>query len=235
MIAKGIGLTDIHTHILPGMDDGSASAEETLALLSSLSAQGVTTVAATPHFYAERDNPTDFFRRRQEAMETVKGLELPDIRVLPGAEVLFYPGISRTEMLPEFAIGETGLLLVEMPFCSWNDSEVGEVVSIGRTRGLQVVLAHIDRYLTRKNTGYLTELMQNDVLFQVNADAFLDRRKKKAALGLFADGLVRFVGSDCHNMTSRPPKLSDAYRVISDEFGKGAIAWLADQSAMFFE
>lgn len=235
MITDGRGLTDIHTHILPGTDDGSASPEESLRLLSALSAQGVTTVAATPHFYAEQDNPAAFFSRRQEALALLKSLPVPDIRILPGAEVLLYPGISRTEQLPRFAIGDTSLLLLEMPFSDWMASEVAEVVSIVRERKLQVVLAHIDRYLTRKNIRYLLELRQTDVLFQVNADAFLNRKTKKAALDLLADGMVQFIGSDCHNMTSRPPRLSEAYGVIEGKFGKRPLEWLAEQSAMYFD
>ena len=60
-------MIDLHTHILPNVDDGSSSLEESLALLRMLASQGVTLTAATPHFYATSDTPEKFFRRREAA------------------------------------------------------------------------------------------------------------------------------------------------------------------------
>ena len=60
-------MIDLHTHILPNVDDGSSSLEESLALLRMLASQGVTLTAATPHFYATSDTPEQFFRRREAA------------------------------------------------------------------------------------------------------------------------------------------------------------------------
>ena len=62
-------MLDIHSHILPGMDDGSASPEETAELLDLMWQQGITTVVATPHFYPMQEAPDSFLSRRQAAVE----------------------------------------------------------------------------------------------------------------------------------------------------------------------
>ncbi len=87
---------DIHTHILPVMDDGASSVEESLQLASELSKQRITVIAATPHFYADRENPSDFFERRQKAVSLLAEKLDKSVTVLPGAEVCYYQGISRT-------------------------------------------------------------------------------------------------------------------------------------------
>lgn len=62
-------MIDFHSHILPGIDDGSASVEESLKLLEMLAEQGVKTVVATPHFYPDRTSVSDFLRRRDAAYQ----------------------------------------------------------------------------------------------------------------------------------------------------------------------
>lgn len=108
---------DFHCHILPDMDDGSADVAESLALLSMLSMQGVTGVAATPHFYAFQESPERFLQRRTKAANQLYSqwtANLPE--VLLGAEIFFYTGISNTEGLNRLCLQETSYLLLEMPF-----------------------------------------------------------------------------------------------------------------------
>ena len=84
-------MIDLHTHILPNVDDGSSSLEESLALLRMLASQGVTLTAATPHFYATSDTPEQFFRRREAAWKQLSGaMESGMPCVLLGAD-LFLP------------------------------------------------------------------------------------------------------------------------------------------------
>lgn len=226
---------DIHAHILPQMDDGASSTEESLQLFSELKKQGFTVIAATPHFYADRENPSDFFDRRQNAMSLLVEKLDKGIKVLPGAEVCYYQGISRTERLPEFAIGSTKLLLLEMPFYDWTASVVNEVLSIQRDRKLKVIVAHIDRYFGTKSMAYIEELRQNGILFQINANAFLDRKRRKEALRLLRNQTAQFVASDCHSMELRPPRLDEAFAVIKKQLGSEFLRWLNENSKICFE
>jgi protein-tyrosine phosphatase len=99
------------------MDDGSKRVQESLELLSMLSAQGVDTVIATPHFYANDESVDRFLERRAECYGRLCDA-LPDgvPKMLLGAEVSYYPGISRLEGLSRLCIEGTDILLLEMPF-----------------------------------------------------------------------------------------------------------------------
>lgn len=227
-------MVDIHTHILPEMDDGSTSVDESLKLLHELSNQGITMVAATPHFYADRENPSEFFDRRQKAVSLLSDSLGNDVTVLPGAEVCYYQGISKTTRLSDFAIGQTNLLLLEMPVCDWTTSVINEIYSIQRDRKLQVVIAHIDRYMSKKNAEYIEDMLRLGVLIQINAGAFLEKKRKKEALCMLKSKSVHFIASDCHNMLSRPPKLNEAFRVIENKLGQNYLEWLWENSKKYF-
>ena len=229
------GLFDIHSHILPKVDDGSASVDESRQLLDELDCQGVAVIAATPHFYADRDNPSSFFERRNLSFSQLQEQLNPGITILPGAEVYYYTGISRTEELQEFAIASTNLLLIEMPFVDWTENVIHEILTIQKYRKLQVVLAHIDRYPFFANRKYLMEMYRNGVLFQVNADAFLNRKSRGTVLRLLKKKMVHFVASDCHNMRSRMPRLEEAYAVIEKKLGASYIQWLRENSRSVLE
>ena len=126
------GLVDFHTHILPKMDDGSKSTEESLAMLRAEREQGVEEVVLTPHFYPQMDDPYKFLDRRQasfERLQEVIGDEpLPKLRL--GAEVYFYHGMSSSEILKEFVISGTKCILVEMPASPWTERMYMELADI---------------------------------------------------------------------------------------------------------
>ena len=226
---------DLHTHLLPEMDDGCASLEESLLLLSELKKQGVSAVSLTPHFYADREAPETFFSRREAAFRRLSEALLPDAPALfCGAEVWYYSGISGTEKPEDFAIGRTGLFLLELPFENWTDSMAREVLAIHRHRGIRVVLAHIDRYLSFLDPAMLEEFCSEGVLLQANADSFLERKTQKKVLSLLKNGMIHFVASDCHDAAVRRPRLDEAYSVIRKKLGPGAVKWLSDYSKVFF-
>ena len=211
-------LIDFHSHILPGVDDGSHSMSESLAMLQAEAQQGVTHVVATPHFYAQSDSPRRFFSRRAAAMDELqsaaRGCEgLPQICL--GAEVYYFAGMSESEVLSELTIGGSKYIMVEMPPAPWSDSMYRELEWIYAKQGLVPVLAHIDRYLSRFGSGrMLQRLAELPVLVQANANFLISRSTQKQALKMLRSGQIHLLGSDCHNMTSRPPVLEHAARVI---------------------
>lgn len=211
-------MTDVHCHVLPGMDDGSASVEESLAMLEALSAQGIGGVAATPHFYAEENSPEVFLRRRAESVRRLRERWQPGLPALRlGAEVCYYQGISRCEELECFTIEGTRLLLLEMPFERWTDRVLQEVWEIQSRPGITVVLAHIERYLCRQDRSIWRTLAEWGVLNQCNASFFLDWRTRHRALRLLREGRIHLLGSDSHNMSSRPPRLGEACACLNAE------------------
>lgn len=210
-------MIDLHSHILPKMDDGSKSTEETEKLLQMLKAQGVTELAATPHFYADREHPGDFLRRREESLSLMPKTDIP---ILVGAEVAYFPGMQNCEDLISLQIGSTRLLLVEMPFRTWTDRMAADICAIPAQLGLTPVLAHVDRY---RGSGqfpkYCQQLLENDVLFQCNADAFEKVLSRSWALKQLRHSMIHFLGSDSHNLTTRAPKLELAANSIRKKLG----------------
>lgn len=218
-------MLDIHSHILPNVDDGSGSAEESLELLRASAQQGIDLMVATPHFYASQNSPQQFLGRRTAAAQKLKAVWTPDLpRVALGAEVCYFDGVSRMDELSALRIGGTNILLLEMPFTKWSGRMLEEVFAIQDRRNTQVLLAHIERYLPFHNAGALQILREQGVKMQCNASFFLNWRTKRKALKMFRCGEINALGSDCHNMTSRPPRLGEAIQVIQKSVDRSV--WL---------
>lgn len=208
-------IVDFHTHILPGMDDGSADAAESAAMLEQESRMGVDAVVLSSHFYATENSPRQFLARREQALRALSAVYEPSFpRLYPAAEVQYFEGISRARELELLRVEGTELLLLEMPFSRWSDRVIGEVLDLNRREGFQVVLAHIDRYLSMQNREAFSTLSGNGVWMQVNASAFGSWGKRRRIRSMMNAGMIRFVGSDCHNMTSRQPNMNAAYRYV---------------------
>ena len=213
-------MIDFHSHILPGIDDGSKSVSMSLKMLRELRRQGVDTVCATSHFYATQRSPERFLQRRQEAYERLAAaLPASAPKILLGAEVLYFPGISYAEELPQLCLEGTNLLLLEMPFETWNASVVREVNELARTGSYTILMAHIERYYAQQKRSIWDNLLENGVLMQSNAGFFLPFGTRHRALRLLKEGRIHLLGTDCHNMTSRAPHLDEAAGRIQKHLG----------------
>lgn len=213
---------DLHSHILPGIDDGSLNPEMTRQMLYEMQQQGVLAVAATPHFYANRDLPEAFLRRRDAAVERISSLPGSFPKIILGAEVAYFDGISRSGILHKLQLGNSGLVLIEMPFCPWSGRMIREICQVKAETGLTPVLAHIDRYRPQLKKC-MPALLNSGALFQCNAEAFLSFWPRRWALNLLKQGYIHFLGSDAHNLSSRPPRLKEACDVIRDRLGEDTL------------
>ena len=232
--------TDFHTHILPGMDDGSRSCAESLEMLRMEVRQGITRVIATPHFYAHHDTPERFLRRREAAWDHLRSVmaeepELPEI--VMGAEVYYFPGMSESDALSELTIGGKKVILLEMPHAPWTDTMYREMEAIYLKRGITPIIAHIDRYIGPFRThGIPKRLEELPVLVQANAEFFLNPATRRMALRMLQAGQIHLLGSDCHNLTSRTPNLGDAVARIRKSLGEETIARIqALEGSVLFE
>lgn len=212
------GIVDFHSHILPGIDDGSASVQESIAMLRREAEQGIGHVVATPHFYPRYETPESFLNRRDQAeaallaaMEDRK--DLPQLHI--GAEVCYYRGISELDCLPRLTLRGNPCILIEMPPAPWPESVYQELEAIWHRRGITPVIAHIDRYIAPFRTHKIPQrLQQLPVLVQANAGFFLKKRTRRMALNMLQADQIQLLGSDCHNLDSRPPQLGPAVRLI---------------------
>ncbi len=220
-------MIDWHSHILPEVDDGSKSTAESIEMLKRLAEQGVDTVMATPHFYANDESVESFLERRDAAYGTLKN-ELPENvpEIICGAEVRYYQGIGRLENLGRLTIGESRLLLLEMPFSRWTEYTVRELVEMSSRRDIKLVLAHIDRYLSFQKRTVWERLYESGALMQVNASFFTELFTRRKALDMLCREEIHFIGSDCHNLKSRPPRIGEAFELIRRKTGEELLSQL---------
>lgn len=213
-------MIDWHNHILPGMDDGSRNTAESIAMIKMQTADGVTTVIATPHFYANDESVEAFLERRKKAAAQLEdALDENAPEILLGAEVRYYQGISRMENLKALRIQNSKLLLLEMPMTCWTEYMIRELTELAGKGGIQIVLAHVERYLKLQKKSTWERLLESGILMQSNASFFLGFGSKKKAISLLKKGKINFIGSDSHNTTSRPPMLKKAFDVIQKKLG----------------
>ncbi len=213
-------MLDFHTHILPEIDDGAQSVEESLEMLRLLKEQGVNTVALTPHYLAMDESPDQFLERRTEAYNKLceeiekSGEEFP--KLMLGAEVYYYPGICRMEELYKLTLEDTNILLLEMPMVKWTEYTLREIEELYQNTGIRIIIAHVERCMDYQKKGTLERLFNGGIATQVNASFFISKRTRRKALKMFKAGQISHIGTDCHNLEYRPPKMKEALDIIRD-------------------
>lgn len=224
-------LVDVHCHVLPEMDDGSEAVDVSLAILRQEKEQGVDVVCATSHYYARQNSIPDFCARRNEAMERLTAVLTDGLpRVLPAAEVAYFPHMEEQDLTP-LCIQGTRTLMLEMPFTDWTDLQVETVEALVLDCRYQVVLVHPERFcFSKSNLHQLERLAQLPIGLQVNAGALLRWGTRRMALDLLQLTGTPLLGSDCHNLTSRPPNLKEGRKVIMQKLGEAFLTRM-DQNA----
>lgn len=232
-------MIDYHTHVLPGMDDGSRSVAESLDMLRKLKEQGVDTVYATSHFYRKENSADEFLLRRKEACEmlmaamaesdgqlaqemlmsdmTEAGGQFP--QVLMGAEVYYFEGISRSENIAELAklkLEGTDLLMLEMPTTKWTRRMIEDIIALNESGKFRVLMAHIHRYYEFFSREDYERLRRNGVIFQANCEYFSGFFARRRAVKQLNTGYIHLIGSDCHDLTRRPPNMHLVRDILYD-------------------
>ena len=229
-------MVDCHTHILPRMDDGSRSSDESIAMLRMERDQGVDTVILTPHFYADQESTQSFLDRRhacsarlRERREQITASGEPLPKLYEGAEVRYFAGMARADDIDKLCIGDTRYMLVEMPFDTWSDG-VFRDLEILQSSGIKPVIAHIERFIRfQKHTDNLERLWSMGMLIQSNASFFTDWHTKRTALKLLKQQKIHLLGSDSHRAEgARTPDIADALAIIEKKLGPGEIGWLKE-------
>jgi len=202
------GYTDLHTHILPAMDDGARDFDAAWEMLRAEKRNGVERVALTPHFYPQKTSPADFLAQRQQAYEALlpgyDGETMPQLRL--GAEVRYTPLLTEMD-LRELTLGNSDYLLLELPDRQI-PTYVEQVVEVMRGQGITPILAHIDRCLYFQAEPHrLEKLIQVGALAQIDESAFRNRKAGAFANACFRSGLAHILASDAHDLTDRAPGL----------------------------
>jgi tyrosine-protein phosphatase YwqE len=197
-------LVDIHSHLLPGLDDGVKSMEETIYILKSLQKLGYQKVITTPHVMSDHyPNTTEDIIIK--LAEVKKAVEKSGLRIQLEAAAEYYldeqliSSLSERKKLLTF---HGNYLLFETSFLN-KPAFLEEAVFNMNTNGYQPVLAHPERYVyLQSNKQLLQQLKNMNVLFQVNLLSLFGYYSpdiRKSAINLIKSGFVDFIGTDCHN------------------------------------
>lgn len=231
-------LFDIHSHILPAVDDGAKTIEDSLSILAAMRRQGITDVIATPHFYPHSDNLEDFINKTQSALLELKKAaddqNLPNIYL--GCEILYYSGISKVSSLENFTINDSNYLLLELNPYIINKTLFNELLYLKEQRGIIPIIAHIERYYKSRSYKLLLEFIEeNNILTQINASSFFAKRYNKVLEKLFLSDLVTYIATDSHSLDGRPPLMRRALEIISVKYGEEAKLKLIDNANDLFK
>ena len=218
-------IIDFHSHFLPQIDDGSRDIVTTLRILESCGEHDIDIMIASPHFYAHENKVDTFLHKRQDAYDQVMNaineksvIKYPQIKL--GAEVANFEGIGRAERISELTVEGTSLLLLEMPFTTWDNSVLGELEMLINKQNLHLIIAHLERFLKiPANKPYIKELLKMPVTVQINAEALLEGFKSRDVIKLIKKNQAHILGSDCHGMHRRPPNLWEGREVIARRIG----------------
>ncbi len=190
-------MVDFHSHILPCMDHGSKSLEESLAQLDLACEYGVDKIIATSHFYPHMHSVEGYLKKRDESYALLRENmrpEHPEIKL--GAEVLLCQGMEKLDNLEKLCIDGADYILLEIPFNDYDSSLVESVWKIQSKGIARVILAHAERY----NPKIIEDFIEIGAKIQLNAHCLTKLFLKSHIASWLKRGLVVALGSDIHGV-----------------------------------
>ncbi len=226
-------MIDIHSHILPGLDDGPETLVESLAMARASHQAGTKILVATPHILNVLDlNKNILIQNNFKHFKKLVEAELPEFEMLLGSEIFFRPNLSDLVRYEVATINGSGrYMLVEF---SLIDIPVGFDKELKRlqNKGVIPVIAHPERNAAALRKPSLIKQMVNaGALIQINAGSLtglFGRAVKKLAHNLLKRGWVHVIASDAHSINHRGPDLRAAISAASDTIGvakAGRLVW----------
>ncbi|TMW72239.1 tyrosine-protein phosphatase [Alteribacter natronophilus] len=233
-------MIDLHSHILPGVDDGAATMEDALAMARAASQEGIRTIVATPHHQNGK-----YTNERTEIIDAVRELNVVlkdnhiELDVLPGQENRIYGELIEDfrngEILP---LNESKYLFVELP-SNRIPRFTNQLFYDIQVEGLQPIIVHPERNQEiMKHPERLYELVKNGALTQVTATSVAGRFGKKIqklSEDLIEANLTHIVASDAHSMEGRGFAMREAYDRIEQEFGNQMVYLFQENAELIIE
>ena len=214
-------MIDLHSHVLPGLDDGAQDLEAAVAICRAAAADGIEVLAGTPHVRHDYPTTADDMQRALEQLRAAAG-DL--VELLPGGELDLQELDRPIEELLPFALGgNPRYLLVETPYYGWPLDLADRLFRL-HAAGITPVLAHPERnYDVQARPGLLEPIVAGGTLIQLTATSLDGRgssRAKACALTLLQRELAHLLASDAHEPSVRAIGLSAAARAAGGELGR---------------
>jgi protein-tyrosine phosphatase len=223
---------DLHSHILPGLDDGPARQEESVLIARVAAFDGAHTILATPHVREDHPYALEEIESRTEGLNARLAREGIGLNVLAGAELaLTRVADLDDDTLARLCLGHSNAILVESPYGEATNLVENTLFNL-QVRGFRPVLAHPERCPAfMKSPERLQELVDRGMLCSVTAGSMagrFGRTVQRFARVMFERGLVHDVASDAHDSRRRPPGLQPGFRVLDRD-----LPGLLDQMGLF--
>jgi len=220
-------MIDLHSHILPGLDDGAQSIDESLEMAHMAARDGTTVLVATPHQFDGIYNvPRAAILEGVRALQKRLNEERIDLRILPGADVHVEPDLSQRLRNGEALALADGdrYLLVEFP-SDVVPRALLDVLFDLRAYGLTPIITHPERnFEVQEGPGLMREFIESGSLAQLTAGGVTGRfgeRAEQCAHELLRRRLAHLVASDAHSPRHRRPGLSEARETVAELLGDG--------------
>jgi protein-tyrosine phosphatase len=215
-------MIDIHHHLLFGLDDGSPDIETSVAMVDMAVSDGITHISCTPHAnHRYHFDPAVNAERLAELQHRING----KITLGTGCDFhLSYDNIEDAlKNRTKYTINQKQYLLVEFPDMMIPQGMTDTFYEM-KIAGIQPIITHPERNQTiQRHTERLMNWLREGCLVQVTASSLTGRFGRTAqamAFNYLEKNWVHFIASDAHNLQSRPPIMSQAYKVIEDKYGK---------------
>jgi protein-tyrosine phosphatase len=226
---------DLHTHLLPGIDDGPSSIPESVEMARVAVEAGIRTVVCTPHMHrAYPDTSPEVIHRGVARLREELAREEVPLEILPGAEISLERLASLSEAdLGALTLGNGSWLLLELPFHGWPLS-LPQILYDLELRGFGAVLAHPERAESvQRSPDRLRDAVGRGALVQVTASSFSGEHgsaARRAAVGLLQQGLITFLASDAHGVNWRPPDMREGLAAAAAELDveEEQLAWAVE-------
>ena len=214
-------MIDLHTHVLPGIDDGPPSVEGSLELARAAAAAGTTTLVATPHITWDLPNTGATVAEGIAALQPQLDEAGIPIQIRVGGELAVSKAVELSDDdLRALRLGGGDWILAECPLSSWATG-FEKLLHALQSRGHRVVLAHPERSpLLQRDIGLVRELVDAGMLSSITAGSMSGRfgnTVRRFTLELLEQDLVHNVASDTHDAQRRPPGLGDAFESVEHE------------------
>jgi len=228
-------MIDIHTHVLPFVDDGSKNMESSIKLIQESVSFGITDLYLTPHYMLTRNYLSTNQENKiifQQLCDEVKKQGIP-IKLHLGNEVYYqFQSIDDYRSKRVVPLGSTNFVLIEFS-TSEEEEDISEAIHNMKALGYIPILAHVERYTYIKDFHDYEVIHKMGALIQVNAASVVGASgtpTKKMVMKMIKNGLVDFIASDIHEF--RTNYMKQAYELIERKFKKGIAEKLFNNSIL---
>ena len=227
---------DLHTHILPGMDDGPKTVDASIRLLKAFEEINVFDIISTSHFYIHENGAERFIERRAKAYDALKAQYSFPGRIILGAEVYYSKKLYRIDSFERLTLGNSNFILIELPYIEKIDKDWPEdIEDMMKMTGLTVIFAHIERFFDKLTWSAKRKLYSMNAVFQINLSSLENENLRKKVYKFLKKGKFTVLASDSHNTEDRNPgKYEEGLRMLMEDLGESTASSLLKNTQDIF-